>query len=98
MNKKDNIDYFALIIEKLQELHNVYLQSMGRHLSNALQDYPNYWGLSDREFLTALEKYALELEENTLPTTKEIEKLINESSSIEDLLNGIDDSDEEEDN
>lgn len=97
MSKKDNIDYYALIIEKLQELHNMYPQSIGRHLSNILQDYPNYWGLSDREFLTAVEKHMLELEENTPPTITEIERLIDDSSSIENLLDGIDDIEKEED-
>jgi len=79
------------IIEILRQLKVEYPnQGIGRHLSNILSDYPNYWGMSDKEFLFALEKYKFELDDNHLPPEKEIEKLVDESSSIENLREGID--------
>jgi hypothetical protein len=34
---------------------------MGRHLSTALHEYNDLWGVSDKEMLYALEKYEIEL-------------------------------------
>jgi hypothetical protein len=34
---------------------------MGRHLSTALYEYNDLWGVSDKELLLALEKYEIEL-------------------------------------
>lgn len=83
------------ILEVLRQLKAKYPnQGVGKHLSEALVDYPNYWGLSDKEFLFALERYVLELEENTPPPEIELQQLIEESSSIDRLRKGIVDYDE----
>lgn len=91
----------TLILTILRDLKVKYPnQGLGRHLSTIFSDYPNYWGMSDKELLFALEKYVLELEENTLPPERELEKLIDESSSIDRLREGIEyeDFNEEDDN
>ena len=36
-------------------------RSFGRHLSTALYEYNDLWGVSDKELLLALEKYEIEL-------------------------------------
>jgi hypothetical protein len=83
--------YFAQIIDVLKSLKVKYPnQGVGQHLSMALAEYPNYWGMSDKEFLFAIQKYKFELDENVIPPEQEIEQLVKESSSIEDLREGID--------
>lgn len=84
-------NYHAQIIELFRELKAKYPnQGLGQHLSIALSEYPNYWGMSDKEFLFSLQKYKFELEENMLPPEQEIQKLVDESSSIDKLREGID--------
>lgn len=78
------------ILSVLRDLKTKYPnQGIGKHLSEALLDYPNYWGLSDKEFLHALEVYVLELEENSPPREEELKQLIESSSSIDKLREGI---------
>lgn len=59
--KKPN--YYKNIIEILSQLKEMYPSfSMGRHLSTALSDYGDMWGIPDKEILYALEKYRATLE------------------------------------
>jgi len=59
--KKPN--YYKDIIEILSELKEMYPSfTMGRHLSTALSDYGDMWGVPDKEILYALEKYRATLE------------------------------------
>jgi hypothetical protein len=54
-------NYYRQIIktlERLKKAHPTY--NIGRHISTAL-DESNLWGVSDKEFLLALEKYEIEL-------------------------------------
>ena len=60
MAKQPN--YYRQIIRTLQRLeksHPTY--NIGRHLSTALYEYNDLWGVSDKELLYALEKYEIEL-------------------------------------
>jgi len=60
MAKQPN--YYRQIIRTLQRLeksHPTY--NMGRHLSTALYEYNDLWGVSDKELFLALEKYEIEL-------------------------------------
>jgi hypothetical protein len=60
MAKQPN--YYRQIIRTLQRLeksHPTY--NIGRHLSTALYEYNDLWGVSDKELLYALEKYEVEL-------------------------------------
>lgn len=94
----NKIEFHDLVLEVLKDLKKKYPnQGLGRHISDALSDYPNYWGLSDKELLFALQKYVLELEENNPPPEKELQQLIDESSTIDKLMDGIDEYGEEED-
>lgn len=54
-------NYYRQIIktlERLKKAHPTY--NIGRHISTAL-DESNLWGVTDKEFLLALEKYEIEL-------------------------------------
>lgn len=54
-------NYYRQIIktlDRLKKAHPTY--NIGRHISTAL-DESNLWGVSDKEFLLALEKYEIEL-------------------------------------
>lgn len=78
------------ILEVLRQLKTKYPnQGIGKHLSEALVEYPNYWGMSDKEFLFSLERYVLELEENNPPPEQELQQLIEDSSSLDKLRKGI---------
>lgn len=48
------------LLHELEESHPSY--TMGMHISTALSDYGDFWGISDKEFLFALEKYQTQLE------------------------------------
>lgn len=54
--------YNKLLLKKLEELNHTYPSfNIGRHIATALSDYGDFWGISDKEFLFALEKYQAEL-------------------------------------
>lgn len=89
------ITFHSQILDVLRQLKAKYPnQGIGKHLSEALLDYPNYWGLSDKEFLFALEKYVLELEENNPIPAEELKKLMEDSESLDKLRDGIVDYDD----
>jgi hypothetical protein len=55
-------NYYRQIIRTLSRLQKTYpTYNMGRHLSTALHEYNDVWGVSDKELLHALEKYEIEL-------------------------------------
>lgn len=59
--KKPN--YYNRVVQFLHLLHVAYPSyNMGRHLSTALDEYGDVWGLSDKELLFALEKYKTQLD------------------------------------
>lgn len=47
------------LLNKLQKEYPTY--TLGRHIATAFSDYGDIWGLSNKEFLFALEKYSSEL-------------------------------------
>jgi len=83
-------------IHVLQELKKAYPHyTMGQHFSTALSDYGDVWGLTDKEFLFALEKYKTELEYNIVPE-KEIDKIIEEGKDLYTLFKDDNQEDQEE--
>ena len=92
MSRKPNS--YNLVILKLQDLHKKHpTYGMGRHLSTALSDYGDYWGITDTELLHALEKYEAELEMDFVPD-KDLDQIIKEGENLDTLFNN---EDEEED-
>jgi len=55
-------NYYSQITKTLNRLQKSYpTYNMGRHLSTALYEYNDLWGVSDKELFLALEKYEIEL-------------------------------------
>lgn len=80
--------YYNQIIQLLQQLHMAYPSyNMGRHLSTALDEYGDIWGLTDKEILFALDKYKSQLELD-IPHTddKEIDQIIKDGMNLDDIL------------
>lgn len=56
------INYYSKALRLLQELNKEYpSHGIGQHIDTALSDYGDFWGISDKEFCFALEKYQNEL-------------------------------------
>jgi hypothetical protein len=84
--KKPN--YYNQITHLLQQLHTAYPEyNMGKHLSTALDEYGDIWGVTDKELLFALEKYKTQLEMD-IPHTddKELDQIIKEGMDLENIL------------
>lgn len=67
---------------------------MGQHFSTALAEYGEVWGMTDKEFLFALEKYQMELEYDIAPD-KDLDTIIEEGKNLDTLFNK--EEEEEED-
>lgn len=78
MKKKDST--YSEILQVLVELKTKYpTYGIGKHLSTALEDYGDLWGVSDKEILYALEKYEATLEYTDVPretSDEELKKII----------------------
>ena len=84
MGKK--VTHFGQIIHLLQELkkeHPGY--HLGQHLSTALGDYGDLWGMTDKEMLFALEKYKAELEFNTV-SDEEVDRIMKDAQNLDKLF------------
>lgn len=80
-------------LDVLKRLHQTQPSfSMGRHLSTALADYGDTWGLSDKELLYALEKYEAELD--FIAPESEIDRIVKEGMNLDTIL--LDDEDEDD--
>jgi hypothetical protein len=58
---------------------------MGRHIATALDGYPDVWGLTDREFLFALNKYIIELDMDVLHD-ENVDLIIKEGLDLNHIL------------
>jgi hypothetical protein len=97
MNHKKN-NYYKQAIKKLEELHSLYPNyNIGRHLSIALSEYGDLWGLTDKELLFALTKYQaeLELDSGTLENDEFVDQIVKDGMN---LTSKNDSEDFEEDN
>jgi hypothetical protein len=82
-------------IKVLTELKTLYPnQTLGQHISTATSDYKDVWGLTDKEFLFALEKYSASLEFD-LPSETDIQKII--AGATNEKLFELDEEEEDED-
>ena len=59
--------------------------SLGQHLSTALGDYGDLWGVTDKEIVFALEKYKTELESNIVSDT-EVERIVRDAENLNKLF------------
>ena len=83
------------ILSLLQELHKDYPQyNLGRHLSTALDEYGDVWGLTDGEILFALEKYRMQLEMDIkYSEVYDLQKIIQEGLDLDNILKEEDNGD-----
>jgi len=73
------------VLESLRKAHPTY--NIGRHISTALDGYDDIWGVTDKEFLFALEKYELELNmDSPHIDEEEIEEIIKDGMNLERTL------------
>lgn len=87
-------NHYNKALKLLTELHISYpAYSIAQHLATALSDYGDFWGLTDKEFCFALEKYQNELAldiQNIAPDDY-VEKIVNDAQHL------FDNQEEEED-
>lgn len=84
-------NYYKQAIEILSELHTTYPSiGLAKHLSTALSDYGDFWGLEDKELSFALEKYQSEL---ALDSDRVIDDLYI-TKIVEDGIDLLDEEDE----
>lgn len=92
--KKSKVNLYKEAIEVLLELKKLYPSyTLGKHLSTALDDYGDIWGLSDKEIHFALKRYKAQMEMDVPHETGEDEL----KQIIDDAMNlRFDDGDESE--
>lgn len=81
------INNYNKALKLLQELHSEYPSySIAQHLSTALADYGDYWGITDREFCFALEKYQneLALDVQNIAPDDYVEKIVEDAKHLFD--------------
>ena len=89
--------YHKQIINTLESLHKAHpTYNMGRHISTALDnDYPDIWGVSDKELLTSLKKYEASLEMDVShPDEEDLDKIIKDGMNLGRIFSN--DAEEEE--
>jgi len=82
MGRKPN--NYNNVIHLLQELHTLHpTYTMAMHLATALDGYHDFWGVTDKELLFALNKYKVQLElDSPITEDKDIEKIIKDGMNL----------------
>ena len=86
MAKQPN--YYRQIIQTLVRLQKAYpTYNIGRHISTAMDEYTDVWGVSDREFLYAIQKYEIELNiDGPHIDDEEIEEIIKDGMNLDSMF------------
>jgi hypothetical protein len=85
MSRQNHYRQIIHVLERLHKAHPTY--NIGRHISTALDGYDDIWGVTDKEFLFALEKYELELNmDSPHIDEEEIEEIIKDGMNLERTL------------
>ena len=81
-------NYYRQIIQTLVRLQKAYpTYNMGRHISTALDVYSDVWGVSDKEFLYAIQKYEIELNiDGPHIDDEEIEEIIKDGMNLDSMF------------
>lgn len=81
-------NYYRQIIQTLVRLQKAYpTYNMGRHISTAMDEYSDVWGVSDREFLYAIQKYEIELNiDGPHIDDEEIEEIIKDGMNLDNIF------------
>lgn len=87
---------FRQFIKLLEQLHKTYpANNIGKHLSMALSEYGDLWGVSDKELVFALEKYISQMETGYFPDA-DIDKIVEGGKHLDTLFSEEDDLYEED--
>lgn len=84
MTKKDSYNEILGVLKELHKSHPTY--GMGRHLSTALDEYGDIWGLSNKEILFALRKYKAELEMDISHSDEEVDQILKDGMDLDNIL------------
>ena len=86
MAKQPN--YYRQIIQTLVRLQKAYpTYNIGRHISTAMDEYSDVWGVSDKEFLYAIQKYEIELNiDGPHIDDNEIEEIIKDGMNLDSIF------------
>lgn len=91
------INYYRETLKILEDLHNSHPSfSLGRHLSTALSDYGDVWGMTNKEMLYALQKYQAEVEMNNVKAFSHeqfVDRVIKDAMDIDNILRDEDPDD-----
>lgn len=73
-------------VQILHDLKKEYPNySLGQHIATALEAYGDIWGITDKEFVFALEKYRTELELNIV-SDAEVDKIVRDAQNLDTLF------------
>ena len=79
-HSKAQAETFNNIIQILKDLHHDFPnQNILRHVADATEEYGNIWGIENKEFLLALQKYKANM---YIPEDTEIEKIIEDGKKL----------------
>jgi len=81
-------NYYRQIVQTLVRLQKAYpTYNIGRHISTAMDEYSDVWGVSDKEFLYAIQKYEIELNiDGPHIDDKEIEEIIKDGMNLDSIF------------
>lgn len=80
------ISEYSQVLKLLLELKGLYPSySLGQHISTAFSEYGDLWGISDKEFLFALQKYKTEMEFNIV-SDDEVDKIMKDAQNLDTLF------------
>lgn len=85
------------LLDKLHKSHPTI--SLGQHLATILDGYGDIWGITDKEFLFAIEKYMVTIEmDEPISTDEEIQQIIEDGKNIDKMFqtNNNDEQDDDE--
>lgn len=81
------VNQYNQVLHILHDLHKLYpTYNIGRHLSTALSDYGDIWGLPDKEVAYALRKYKAQLEMDYPHGDDELNSIIKDGMDLENLF------------
>jgi hypothetical protein len=81
-------NYYRQIIKAFERLHKAHpTYNIGRHIATALDGYSDVWGVTDKEFLFALQKYEIELNlDHPHIDDQEIDEIIKDGMNLERMF------------
>ncbi len=93
MNQKVNYYKKSLtVLEELKKDHPSF--NLGRHVDTATADYGDVWGMSDKEFYFALQKYQSQLCLDIQDINDDyVKRIVDEAMNLDTILDDEEDDD-----